>query len=316
MNRIILCLLSICFLSTSCAESQIMPTKETDLKNGQLKGHVKKVETVAYSSNYGTKVGKLWSSTTTYDECGYITQHQRYVYPQGQLTENYLYVNAYDDNDVLIQREASYFSNGEFLKNFSSARDGLLEKMTVFNPDGSIKAFVKTTYHDFGEIDFFETYVDGKLVSKCQYKYNKENQLILQESAACDGTNNKTTVKYSQYSQEFGIPMRVEVFENEATEPIKAEYGYKDLNTNLYSRKLYYKGEYRNSEIYNEHMDVVEKQYCNDGEHVLSELKNDFKYDSQGNWILMSTLNYVDRRQSTVIERKIEYYPEDWTKNL
>ena len=132
------------------------------------------------------KEDKLWSTLTTFNDMGYITNIYKYD-DDGDLDLRDIY--RYDETGKL-SRVSQFYGDGELRTRtaYNYNKEGLLTFTTRRDEDGDFEARMIYQFNEDGRVSqMSELDEDGELVTRCTYRYDKTGNLISQNEYDDDG---------------------------------------------------------------------------------------------------------------------------------
>lgn len=190
-------------------------------------------------------------------------------------------LTSYNEQGYLVGRE--YYNFGYSLKiSYKYDAEGSMVEESQYNSDGKLdsQTLYKYKYDEKGNVvEKVRSDAEGNLDSKITYRYDNKGNLVEEKWYYPDGTLSwHLTYRYNDKGY------KVEEITNSVEQsPSKITYKYDDKGSNTEREEYFY----------------------NSG---LVRYKNQYEYDSYGNWI--KRIKYVDGTLSIITERTIEYYIE------
>ena len=281
--------------------------KITDIKNDNLFGRIKSIQTVEYTASMvengiekGEKISSLFKQ---YNPEGYLLESSEYN-PDGSLLQkekfsydkknNRILELLYDDDKIDQQIEIKY--------------NTLNFPIKMLTKDEKGKTFQKTTYqyNEKGEMTQQTGYDDrGKMAEKSYYSYDSKGNLS-QYTGYGEFDNRKISYQYNA--------------NNEITESItldinnvfmeKTIYTFNNSLQSVRKTNLDINNKPLKSElcIYDIYENLLEITLFDEFEAITEKHIFTYQYDEQKNWIVQITYTGSDQKIVSITERVIIYY--------
>lgn len=280
---------------TTQLENMNTRKKITDKERLDLKGEIKSVETIEYSSSDNTPKRR---KVELFDRIG--DKREEKVYCVGNIQRIHysdIYIYNELDNDKEIRRK---YSNGQEAKSvFRYDEYNNMTALLEYNSKGNLEICSQTnknTYDERGKLVLMRGYdYRGKLFVEITYRYDDYGNVI--EAYSCDqkrfyryDRNNKVRIMMLYSYDKDGCQTDKTIYKYYLRKMVALTYDFNNrLKRKFYSLLDKYGNRY--------------KSYCvnADGE-IYQEEWFRYKYDTHNNWI-----SCIDE-DGYIRERKIEYY--------